>query len=224
MPRALLVDVAAATPRTRRLRLELAQPFGFRAGQAVIAGLSGRGPRVPYSIASPPSLGKAGAIELLVASDNVFGTADGPALVGATVDIEGPIGQFGVPDAAGTAPLVLVAGGTGIAPLRSVILDRAGRATPPPVLVYSVRTAAEVAFADDFAELAARGHLVFHTAVTRDVHDTWPAGRLDAARLGAALPGRDAWCLVCGPEAFVASVTASLVTLGVAPDHIVVER
>ena len=231
MRTAVLADVARATPRTRRLRLALSGgPFEFRAGQAVFAGLSGADTRAPYSIASPPALARAGTIELLVPADGAFGQAglDPAAVAGATLDIEGPLGAFGVPDDAAGSPLLLVAGGTGISPLRSVILDRLGATgRPPATLVYSVRTPDEFAFADEFRALAADGRLTLHTTVTRD---EGPAGaptrmgRVDAALLRAALPAADAVCLVCGPSGFVQTVTATLAELGVPPGRIVVER
>jgi ferredoxin-NADP reductase len=228
---AVLTDVALATPRTRRLRLALTGgPFVFRAGQAVFAGLSGADTRAPYSIASTPALGQTGALELLVPADGTFGQAglDPATVVGATLAIEGPLGRFGVPDEAADAPLLLVAGGTGISPLRSVILDRLG--TPeraPATLVYSVRTPDEFAFADEFRGLAADGRLTLHTTVTRDdspARAPRRMGRVDAALLRAALPAADAVCLVCGPSGFVRTVTATLAELGVPPGRIVIER
>ena len=207
MRTAVLADVAEATPRTRRLRLAVTGgPFTFRAGQAVFAGLSGADTRAPYSIASPPALAAAGTIELLVTAD----------------------GAFGVPDDAAAAPLLLVAGGTGIAPLRSVIFDRLGTpGHPPATLVYSVRTPDEFAFADEFQALEASGRLRLHLTVTRDDSPSGqPArsGRVDAALLRTALPAPDAVCLVCGPSGFVQAITATLAELGVPPGRIVVER
>lgn len=231
MRTAVLADVARATPRTRRLRLDLrGGPFRFRAGQAVFAGLAGADTRAPYSIASPPAMGAAGAIELLVPADGAFGHAglDPATVVGATLDIEGPLGAFGVPDAAAGGPLLLVAGGTGIAPLRSVILDRLDRqAGSPATLVYSVRTPDEFAFADEFSALAAAGRLTLHTTITRDegpADQPTRFGRVDADLLRAALPGAGAWCLVCGPSGFVQTVMATLESLGVPPEHVVIER
>lgn len=231
MRTAVLAGVAPATPRTRLLRLALTGgPFTFRAGQAVFAGLSGADTRAPYSIASPPALARTGALELLVPADGSFGQEglDPATVVGATLDIDGPLGRFGVPDEAADAPLLLVAGGTGISPLRSVILDRLGTAgRPAATLVYSVRTPDEFAFADEFRALAADGRLSLHTTVTRDeVTAGGPTrmGRVDAALLRAVLPAGDAVCLVCGPSGFVQAVTATLADLGVPPERIVVER
>ena len=231
MPTVLLSECLPATPRTRLLRLTLPDgDFVFQAGQAVMAGLAESATRSAYSIASPPSLAARRTLELLVPADGAFGDAglDPATVVGRALTIEGPIGGFGVPAAAEGAPLLLVGGGTGIAPLRSVALDRLDRAsTAPMVLLYSARTADEFAFGDEFAALDRGGRLRVHQTVTRDERTTeWPgrSGRVDDALLAAALPGRDAWCLVCGPAGFVGTVTASLQALGVPDERIVIER
>ncbi len=212
------------------LRLTLPDAgFVFTAGQAVMAGLADGPARSAYSIASPPSLAARGTLELLVPADGAFGEAglDPATVVGRRLAIEGPIGGFGVPAGAEDAPLLLVGGGTGIAPLRSVALDRLDHAAAPPmVLLYSARTVDEFAFGEEFAALDRSGRLRVYRTVTRDERSTpWPgrSGRVDDALLEAALPGRDAWCLVCGPAGFVGTVTASLEGLGVPAERIVVE-
>ena len=227
----LLRECVRATPRTRLLRLTLPEgTFVFRAGQAVMAGLAESATRAAYSIASPPSLAARGTLELLVPADGAFGEAglDPASVVGRALTIDGPLGNFGVPAAAESAPLLLVGGGTGIAPLRAVALERLDRADAPQVvLLYSARTAEEFAFDEEFAALDRQGRLRVHLTVTRDERTAeWPgrSGRVDDALLAAALPGRDAWCLVCGPAGFVGTVTATLEGLGVPAERIVVER
>jgi ferredoxin-NADP reductase len=226
---ARLVDVTAATPRTRRLRLQLTGPFAFTAGQAVFVGLAGAEQRAPYSIASAPSQGADGILELLVGADSAFGQTglDPVSLIGRALDVEGPIGSFGVPADADHAPLLLVAGGTGIAPLRSVLLDRIPRgATARTSLVYSARAVDEFAFGDELEALARAGKLDLHCTVTRDEPGAWPGrtGRIDDHLLAAAWPGDDAWSLVCGPAPFVSDVTAALARMGVDQTRVVVER
>lgn len=220
-----------ATPRTRLLRLELPDSsFVFRAGQAVMAGVSGAPTRSAYSIASPPSLAARGALELLVPAEGAFGDPglDPTSAVGRILVLDGPLGTFGLPPAAARAPLLLVGGGTGIAPLRSVALDRLDQADGAPMaLVYSARTSDEFAFDEEFAALDRAGRLHFHKTVTRDDRPAeWPgrSGRIDEGLLAAALPGPDAWCLVCGPAALVSAVATSLLGLGVPPERIVLER
>lgn len=227
-----LADVARTTPRTRLMRLDLdgGQAVAFTAGQAVVARLAGSALQAPYSIASPPALGRQGTVELLVAADGAFGlTAIDPlTLRGSTVELDGPVGRFGVPPEADDAPLLLVAGGTGIAPIRSVILDRLDRRHPPVMtLVYSARTPDEFAFGDELLTLLGRGVLDVHMTVTRDdapAAVVTRAGRVNDALLKAALPGPDAWCLVCGPAGFVQAATESLTAIGVGTERIVTER
>jgi ferredoxin-NADP reductase len=231
MTTAHLADVTVETPRTRRLRLAIEGPaFAFRAGQAAFVGVQGSGIRAAYSIASSPAQARDGVLELLVAADSAFGQAglDPAAVVGVRLDLDGPVGEFGVPEAAATAPLLLVAGGTGIAPIRSVILDRLDLERPPVMtLVYSARTPDEFAFGDELLALLGRGVLDVHMTVTRDdapATVSTRAGRVNDALLQAALPSPDAWCLVCGPAGFVLSATASLSGIGVPAERIVTER
>lgn len=230
MPTVLLRDAVRVTPRTRLLRLELPDSsFVFRAGQAVMTGVTGTLARSAYSIASPPSLAARGVLELLVPAEGALGdpSLDPASVVGRTLVLDGPIGTFGLPPAAAQAPLLLVAGGTGIAPLRSVTLDRLDQAGGAPMaLVYSARTSDEFAFDEEFAALDRAGRLHFHKTITRNDRAAAPgrAGRIDEGLLAAALPRPDAWCLVCGPAGLVSTVATSLLGLGVPAERIVVER
>ncbi|MCC7034703.1 MAG: hypothetical protein IT179_17915 [Acidobacteria bacterium] len=223
--------IVRATPRTRLLRLGLGtHGFHFRAGQAVMAGLHGSPLRKPYSIASAPrEAARNGWIDLLVQVDD----AGGPdphlelAAPGVGVDVEGPFGHFVLPPAVPGGSLLLVAGGTGIAPLRSMLIDTLDHPSPPRVgVVYSARAVEELAYRDELEALAAAGRITLRMTVTRDGHGAWAGrrGRIDQALLAEALPSADAICLLCGPPALVRDITARLRGLGV-PDHaVVVER
>lgn len=227
---ARILEVVRTTPRTRWLRLALERPLAFRAGQAVFASLAGTPGRAAYSIASPPSLGRGGRLDLLVTAEGAFGVVgiDPLDIGGRGVEIEGPIGQFVVPDTAARSPLLLVAGGTGIAPIRSVILDRLGQHVDAPMtLVYSARTPDEFACGDELLALGAEAPLEVHLTVTRD--DGTPlgrarTGRVNDALLRAALPSPAAVCLVCGPSGFVQASVATLDAIGVPPQRVIVER
>jgi len=224
-------SVVRATPRTRLLRLDLGPSgFGFRAGQAVMAGLQGSPLRKPYSIASAPGEAiRNGCIDLLVQVDD----AGGPdphlelAAPGVGVDVEGPFGRFAMPPIRPGSSLLMVAGGTGIAPLRSMLIDALDHPTPPRIgVVYSARSVDELAYRDELEALAAAGRITLRLTVTREEDEAWSGrrGRIDAALLAEALPSRDAACLVCGPPALVTDIRACLGRLGVPERAIVVER
>lgn len=221
-------EVVAVTPRARLLRLDLGeQAFSFAAGQAVLAGPAGQPARKPYAIACAPSLARRlSLLELLVQID-----PESPAphledaTAGAALEIEGPFGAFTLRPPRG--PLLFVAGGTGIAPLRAMLWEaligaRPGGPPPRMALVYSARSRDDLAFAEELAALAEAGRLDLHLTTTRD-HGA-PAGhrqgRIDAALLRQALPSPIAECYVCGPEPFVREVAEGLIGLGLAPGHI----
>jgi ferredoxin-NADP reductase len=224
-----LASVATATPRTRVLRLGLGDvAFPFHAGQAVLAGRHGQVVRKPYSIACAPHQAAAhGVLELLVQADPDGGEPHLESLApGVLVDVEGPFGSFALP-AGGAGPLVLIAGGTGIAPLRAMLWEELAAAAPRPVtVIYSARAREEFAFADELEQLAADRRITLHLTVTRQAGDDWQGyrGRVDAGLLMRLRPGTDARWLLCGPQAFVSDLARELEALGVPHDHVVVER
>ena len=128
-----LVSVTVATPRSRLVTLDLRErPFDFRAGHAVLIGARDVAPRRPYSIAcSPERARETSSLELLIAlePDGELGPHLAGVAPGAAVDLEGPLGTFVFPADPPAQPLLFVAGGTGIAPLRAMI-DHVLRSTP----------------------------------------------------------------------------------------------
>jgi NAD(P)H-flavin reductase len=217
-------DVVRVTPRTVLLRLSLgSHAFPFAAGQAVLAGLPGQPARKPYALALAPSLAAdLGILELLVQVD---ASSPEPHLEDLTsgdlLEVEGPFGARTWPTE--TTALLLVAGGTGIAPLRSILWEALLATTPPRItLVYSARSEEEFAFVEELSALAGAGRIDLHLTVTRPAAGggTWRRGRVDQGLLAEALPSPDASCYVCGPEPFVHDVSQALETIGVPPSRI----
>ncbi|OFW42273.1 MAG: hypothetical protein A3J29_12170 [Acidobacteria bacterium RIFCSPLOWO2_12_FULL_67_14b] len=222
-------QVVHATPRTRILNLDLeATAFHFRAGQALMIGLQGSPLRKPYSIASAPwEVAKTGVMQVLVQIDD-SGALDPHlelAAPGTVLDVEGPFGTFELP--MDSRPLLFIAGGTGIAPLRSMLMERLLRSGAPRVgLVYSVRVPEELAFRAELDALQTAGRIAAYFTVTRDNTATWTGrrGRIDRALLQDALPSTDAYCFVCGPPQLVADTSGLLRTLGVDESRIQIEK
>jgi len=107
------------------LRLPSVERLPFQAGQYLDVLLEG-GRRRSFSIASPPHDSE--QLELHVRrvsgggfTERLFGAAAGGAALqaGSLLRIEGPVGQFVYRE--GAAPLIMVAGGTGFAPLKSML-------------------------------------------------------------------------------------------------------
>jgi ferredoxin-NADP reductase len=223
-------QITRATPRIRILNLDLrGVEFSFTAGQAVMLGLSGSPLRKPYSIASAPwEVAKSGIMQVLVQVEDSGGLDPHLELAspGTMLDIEGPFGSFGLPGRI-ESPLLFVAGGTGIAPLRSMLIEHVSRPTRfPTALIYSARSVEEFAFRPELAALEASGRISSYFTVTRDETSAWPGrrGRISDALLKEALPSTDSTCLICGPPQLVQDARALLTQLGVSDQRILIEK
>jgi glycine betaine catabolism B len=223
-------DVRRATPRARIIRLDVGQSgFTFSAGQAVMAGLHGSPLKKPYSIASAPiDADRHGYIELLVQVDDSGGPDPHLELAthGTPLDIEGPFGTFTLPALGHGSRVLLVAGGTGIAPLRSMLVQALQTGDAPVVhVIYSARVVDELAYRDELEQLARDARIALTLTVTRE-GEWWTGrrGRITRDLLATALPTPDTWCLVCGPPALVADVRTALAALHVPDDRVSIER
>ena len=223
-----LVSVAAVTPRSRLLTLDLRnQPFEFRPGQAVLVGTRGVQPRRAYSIASSPEhAAETRTLELLIAVEG-DGTL-GPHLLDLApeipIDLEGPLGTFLFPADLPDQPLLFVAGGTGIAPLRAMIDHVLRCDTPASIsLLYSARNSDEFAFIQELRDHAARGRLELHQTVTRDDSAAWAGGRgrIGRSHFESVLhEPANTLCFVCGPRTMVSESVSTLAGLGVPAEAI----
>jgi ferredoxin-NADP reductase len=207
-----------ATPTTRLLTLDVAgDRFPFRAGQWAKLGLSKEAAK-PYSIASAP---RRDGIEFLIREDG-SGLDLSRARRGTPVHLEGPHGQFTLTDDVwDTSDVLFVAGGTGIAPIRSMLNDTldggAHNRRPRCTLVYSARDGREFAFLPELRRAAREGRIVLSLVATRNAPARWKglSGRLTTAILRSLVLNSDPITFVCGPEGFVSDVTGALQELGV---------
>lgn len=155
---ARVAGAAMLTPTIRGVWLELSAPIDFQAGQYVQLHVPGVGAR-PFSIASAPVVGGATRIELNVR--RVPGGA-GTTWVhetlaeGGTVRVSGPYGRFFV-RASAAKPMLFLAGGSGLASPRSMILELLEQGCDRPItLVYGQRTRDELYYHEELSALAER--------------------------------------------------------------------
>ena len=227
-----IIDLAASTPRSRLVSLDISrQQFAFTPGQAVMVGQHGQSERRPYSIAcSPEQAAETSRLEFLIATEEngTLGSHLGAATPGTLVDVEGPIGTFTLPRIPPEGRLLFVAGGTGIAPLRSM-LDHTLRQRPAPriSMLYSARRGDEFAFIDELRHHASAGLLELHQTVTRDESSAWSGlrGRIGRSHFEAVLHDPVAtFGVVCGPEQLVVESVSTLRALGVPEAQIRTEQ
>jgi ferredoxin-NADP reductase len=183
-----------------------------------------------YSIASAPSEGM-----LEVTVQRVHDGEVSPYLVddvrpGDPLELRGPIGGYFVWTADQTAPVLLVAGGSGVVPLMSMVRARADAGSRTPFrLLYSVRAPDDLLYGGELIQRVRddRGLDVTY-AYTRAAPDGWRGrvGRIDAARLQVdGWPGSlDPDVYICGPTGFVETVADFLVDAGHDPHRVRTER
>ena len=233
MPDAFTLTVrslTAPTPTTRRLVLDLgAVPFAYDAGQAASLGLHGQRERRPYSIASAPAdTAIDRGIEFLLRTHPGGGLGRHLESIapGARVDFEGPYGAFVLPDALPDVPLVFVAGGTGLAPLRALAREARARGhAAARHLLYSVRYEDDIAYGEELARWRDEHGGEAVVTVTRP-RGEWSGrrGRIDAALLKQIVGTTAPMCFLCGPPTMVEDLGHHLSQLGVPADHVRTEQ
>ena len=236
----LVGTLAARTPETpSAMTLELDVPGwrGAMAGQHVDVRLTaedGYSTQRSYSLASPATM-PAGAVMNERIALTVQVVEDGevsPYLtedlqVGDELELRGPVGHWFVWQANDPHPVQLIAGGSGLVPLMSMLRTRRAVGSVSPFrLLVSVRSPRDALYA---AELATLEPDVPITRVwTRTGPPDWAGsiGRVNADVLRASCfpPEENAHVFVCGPTPFVELVADTLVDLGHDPDRIRTER
>jgi ferredoxin-NADP reductase len=213
-----------ATPTSRIVRVALdAATFRYRAGQSASIGVDA-GPLTPYSIASAPSdTARCGWLEFLVKVDGSsrFGAIVSELPPGTPLVVDGPAGTFSLPEPLHSRHCLFVAGGTGIAPLRSMMRQIMGTDPGAEVdLLYVARFPEEFAYIDELQALARDGRLSLALTLTGDAGD-WAHGR---GRPGVdhlkALVRNDTLAFLCGPRGMVQDVRAALQSIALGRDRI----
>ena len=184
----------------------------------------------PYSIASAPEdTEKGGFIEFLIKvdSDEQWGEKFPPLRRGARLVVKGPFGQFTFPARPSEEHFLFIAGGTGIAPMRSMI--RHARATGHRgriSVLYSARTPQDFAYRGELRGMARRGEVRLVLTATRGPDERWRGerGRITSAQLDVLLDDPATLCFVCGPAAMVDDVPRMLGELGVDRGRIRIEE
>ncbi|MEA2437869.1 MAG: hypothetical protein QOF65_2425 [Thermoleophilaceae bacterium] len=213
--------VEVETPRVKSFRIELPMWMPHLPGQHYDVRLTapdGYQAQRSYSIASSP-LDK-GEIELTI--DRLDDGEVSPYFhdvvqQGDQVELRGPFASYFV--WRGQSPVLLMGGGSGVVPLMAMLRHR--RRTMPDLpmrLIYSVRNAGEVIYADEL------GHDAVLT-YTREAPPGWSGhtGHIDAAMVAEAAP-ESATTFICGSNGFVEAASRLALEAGVEPSRILTER
>lgn len=215
-----VVSVDRRTIEVSVVELRTRQPFGYRPGQSVAVEVPQR-PR-QWRYFSPANAPRSdGSIELhvqLVDGGQVSGAVARSLRPGDTVRLGAPVGDALTRPDGDQSDLLMVAGGTGLAPLRAVLeqIDREweGSGTAPGVhLFHGARMPWNLYERELLGRLTQRPWFSYTEVVSGD--PSYP-GRRGAVGKAAAESGawRDRTVLVCGGPAMVRSTTTALAAAG----------
>ena len=222
--------VERIAPDVVRLKLELAEGdwFDFRPGQFVQLNVPGSDAWRSYSIAS--TVDDLPSIELLIRLLPEGLTSEwlrNRAKVDDVVTLQGPFGNFFLRERE-RAPHIMIAGGTGLAPMMSMIdTIRAQSGRKPPILLSFGCASEQGMF--NLEQLDLREHWMPGLTVRLSV-DSGTAG--DKIRIGNPLavigvddiPDPASIAYLCGPPSLIAAARDHLVALGLSPDNIHAEQ
>ena len=226
---ATVTSVTTETDAVRTIRLDVPDWPGHQAGQHLDVRLTaedGYTAERSYSIATAAGEPVAITVERLDDGE-VSPYLTEELRAGDQLELRGPIGGWFVWDTSDGGPLLLVAGGSGIVPLRAILRHRQRTGSDVPArLLYSSRTLADVIYHSELDQC--RDGVEVSYTLTRSQPPGWTgySGRADAALLGKiAWPAsQHPLTFVCGPTSFVEAVAGSLVALGYPAGRVKTER
>ncbi|HTN42480.1 MAG TPA: FAD-binding oxidoreductase [Nitrospiria bacterium] len=222
-------EIRQETPEIKSIRLDLGanKPFSFRPGQFVILTSEVWNPKRnrmgtanrAFSLSSSPT--EEDYIEIAAKrypEGRLTPWLHDTVKVGDTLNVKGPEGNFVFTEGE-SEEIVLIAGGIGIAPYRSMIRYILAKKLPVRVtLLYSARTSEDFAFKAEFdAAMKMHPNLNCTYTVTRPDKTSWTGriGRFDEAFLKNHIgPIGTLYCL-CGPDRMIKECGQILTNLGV---------
>jgi ferredoxin-NADP reductase len=232
--KAALVGREMVAERTMSFRFEKPAGWSYRAGQSVDMTLldppetDAEGNLRAFTLSSAP---RESVLQITTRlRDTAFKRSLQGIALGTEVKVEGPFGSFHLHNAA--RPAVLLAGGIGITPFRSILVETiaGGRLPYPVTLFHANRRAEDAAFTAELRTLAATDpNLTFvptMTSMVGSVRD-WDGehGHIDAAMLGRHLSSLNGPIYyIAGPAGMVASLRAMLAASAVDEDDIRTEE
>jgi ferredoxin-NADP reductase len=205
---AIVTEIESLAPSVLQVTVSFEGGFEFQPGQWVSFRFP-EGVSRAYTIASAPQ--RPEAVQLCVrVGDGKGGEALRKLEAGATVTIEGPFGDFVLPDG-DTRNLVFLAGDVGIAPVRSIVLYLIAVHDSRQITVLYEPDQRYILYAGDFDPLARAGHIT---------HESGPIEILIERNRSAI---KDSLVMAAGFDPFLEKTIRALDAIGVSADGVISE-
>ena len=228
---AIVEAIRSETPSVKAFRIRLPEgvPFSFTPGQFVMTAFPSD-PLVAraYSLASSPL--EAGAFEIAFAKAGAFTAKMFELKPGDKLLVEGPYGRWTYRD--DVAHAVLISGGTGITPFRSMARYVQQKRLPNKLtILYSSKTPEDIVFRRELEELAKVPNFKIVHTITRPDQSAAAAGwKGRTGRIGLPLIQEtvpqitEATYYMCGPISLIEELSKALTGAGVPKERIRYEK
>jgi ferredoxin-NADP reductase len=217
-----VLEILDETPRVRSVILRPPAWPGHQAGQHVDVRLTaddGYQAQRSYSIASAPEDENLVLTVERLEDGEVSSYLFDVLRPGDRLELRGPIGGYFVWRDSMGGPLLLLAGGSGVVPFRSMLRHHAAtRSTVPVRLLYSSRSYDGIIYREELTQLGRAEQVDVFFTLTREWPDDWAGHR---RRIDADLLREISWgpsehplVYICGSNAFVEQAANALLAAG----------
>ncbi len=217
---AVIDEIIVETPTIKTFVLKPAEPIPFRAGQFVQLEVPGLG-EAPFTPSSSPF--ETDTMEITILKTGLVTNRLHELEAGERLGIRGPFGKgYPIPKLDGQTVLV-IGGGVGLAPLRSLLYHLFGEpdCCDRVTIKYGARNPAEMCFKRQHESWSARPGVDFTPTIDRPA-EGWDGhvGLVTTLLDDLDLDRSKTYAVSCGPEVMLRFVTWKLLDVGFPPDRI----
>lgn len=221
-----IISVSALTPAEKLFRIEMPEraELGHKPGQFVQVSIPGL-TEAPISIASSPT--RRGYFELGIRNAGALTNALHRFDEGDEVGIRGPFGTYFDVEAMGGKDLLLISGGCGLAPMRSLIqyCEDSVEKFKSVRILYGARTPLQMLFKGELSEWEKSGHFTCQYTVDGDGGEKGYTGRIGLITKlipPAEIDSDNTIVVIVGPPVMYRFVIEELKKKGVTEEKIIV--
>lgn len=190
--------------------LDVPHRMSFVAGQYVSFQVSPNGARRSYSICSNPNRDHGFDVVVDISPQGVGTTFLQNLPFGASIDTLGPMGSFTISQSLPESEIVLIATGSGISPMRSILFDllQVKNDQRPITLYWGMRFVEDLFWVDEFSELSqTHPNFTFHPVISKAI-DGWTLcrGRVTDCLIVHNAHSETAGYYLCGNQAMIHDV------------------
>lgn len=209
-----------------QLTVRLAEPIEYKAGQYTELALAS----MPSVFRNFSFAGQSGQQEVRflirrVANGVLTEKITRDTLVGEEVTLRGPHGDFWLQP--GAAPILMVAGGSGLAPIMAILEEAQTQALNRPVtLLFGARRQHDLYLLEKIEQMASHwpAQFTFIPVLSETGDENWQGKRGLVTEHIASVLTPDMHAYLCGPPIMVDAASDVLTAQGINPEHIHADR